>query len=49
MVDSEQTGSEARKTSGDNPNASLSDSPLLDLLDTLVNDRGRVAATKALG
>ena len=27
----------------------LSDAPLLDLLDALVNDRGRVAAAEALG
>ena len=49
MVDTENTGSEGRMTDGDDPNTSLPDSPLLDLLDTLVNDLGRVAAAEALG
>ena len=35
--------------SGDRPDFPLSDAPLLDLLDALVNDRGRVAAAEALG
>ena len=34
---------------GDRPDFPLSDTPLLDLLDALVNDRGRVAAAEALG
>ena len=35
--------------SGDKPDFPLSDAPLLDLLDALVNGRGRVAAAEALG
>ena len=35
--------------SGDEPDFPLSDAPLLDLLDALVNDRGRVATAEALG
>ena len=35
--------------SGDRPDFPLSDAPLLDLLDALVNDLGRVAAAEALG
>ena len=35
--------------SGDERDFPLSDAPLLDLLDALVNDRGRVAAAEALG
>ena len=34
---------------GGRPDFPLSDAPLLDLLDALVKDRGRVAATEALG
>ena len=34
---------------GNGPDSSLSDMPLLDLLDSLVSDRGRVAAAEALG
>ena len=34
---------------GDRPDFPLSDVPLLDLLDALVKDRGRVAAAEALG
>ena len=34
---------------GDRLDFPLSDAPLLDLLDALVNDRGRVAAAEALG
>ena len=34
---------------GDRPDFPLSDTPLLDLLDALVKDRGRVAAAEALG
>ena len=34
---------------GDERDFPLSDAPLLDLLDALVNDRGRVAAAEALG
>ena len=49
MVDSEQTSSEGRMTAVDDLNTSLSDSSLLDLLDTLVNDRDKVAAAEALG
>ena len=37
------------KGSGDGVNIPLSDDPLLDLLDALVNDRGKVAAAEALG
>ena len=35
--------------SGDERDFPLSDAPLLDLLDALVKDRGRVAAAEALG
>ena len=35
--------------SGDERDFPLSDAPLLDLLDALVNDRGRVAGAEALG
>ena len=35
--------------SGDERDFPLSDAPLLDLLDALVNDRGRVATAEALG
>ena len=49
MVDSEQTGSEGRKTSGDEPNTPLSDSSLLDMLDSLIERRGRVGAAAVLG
>ena len=34
---------------GDRPDFPLSDAPLLDLLDAVVNDLGRVAAAEALG
>ena len=34
---------------GGGPDSPLSDQPLLELLDALVNDRGRVAAAEALG
>ena len=54
MVDHEEPGMDGSKDAGDgmsipisdNP---LSDAPLLDLLDALVNDRGKVAAAEALG
>ena len=35
--------------SGDRPDFPLSDTPLLDLLDALVNGLGKVAAAEALG
>jgi len=47
VVDSNQTDSEGRKTSGNDPNVSLSDTPLPDLLNALVNDRGRVVSAEA--
>ncbi len=34
---------------GSGPDSPLSDQSLLDLLDALVNDRSRVAASEALG
>ena len=49
MVDSIRNGSKGRKTSGDEPNTPLSDSSLLDMLDSLVEQRGRVAAAEVLG
>ena len=49
MVNSEQICSKGRRTSGDNPNVSPSDTPLLDLLDAPVNDGGGVTATEDLG
>ena len=48
MVDANQTRQEELGNS-DGMNIPLSDSPLLDLLDALVNDRGKVAAAEALG
>ena len=49
MVDRDEPGMDGAKDAGDGVNIPLSDDPLLDLLDALVNDRGRVAAAEALG
>ena len=54
MVDHEEPGTDGSKGAGDGmsiplSDAPLSDEPLLDLLDALVNDRGKVAAADALG
>ena len=54
MVDANQYMQEGPGNSGDGVSVPLSDSPLsddslLDLLNTLVNDRGKVAAAEALG
>jgi len=49
VVDNEQPVPEKLNDSGDGRDIPLSDSPLLDLLDTLVNDLGKVAAAEALG
>ena len=44
-----QRGQEGGSSPGNGPNIPLSDGPLLDLLDALVEQRGKVAAAKALG
>ena len=54
MVDANQSRQEVPGSSGDGvsiplSDAPLSDDPLLDLLDALVNGRGKVAAAEALG
>ena len=54
MVDANQSMQEEPGSSGNEVTIPLSDSPLsddplLDLLDALVNDRGKVAAAEALG
>ncbi len=49
MVDDDEPATDGSRGSGDDVNIPLSDDPLLDLLDALVNDRGKVAATEALG
>ena len=49
MLDSNEPGPETGNNSGDGGNSPLSDAALLDLLDALVDDRGRVAAAEALG
>ena len=49
MADANQSRQEELDGSGDGMNIPLSDAPLLDLLDALVNDRGKVAAAEALG
>ncbi len=49
MVDADQPRHEEPDSSGDGMNTPLSDAPLLDLLDALVEQRGRVAAAEALG
>lgn len=53
-MDNDETGKDGSKDAGDGvsiplSDAPLSDDPLLDLLDALVNDRGKVAAAEALG
>ena len=48
MVDHNQPDSEDSKSSGDGMNNPLSDVPLLDLLDGLVSDQGKIAAAEAL-
>lgn len=49
MADRDEPVANGSERSGDGTNVPLSDGPLLDLLDTLVNDRGRVGAAEALG
>ena len=54
MVAHDKPGMDGSKSAGDAVNIPLSDAPLpddplLDLLDALVNDRGKVAAAEALG
>ena len=49
MVDANQSSQQEVDGSGDGRYIPLSDSPLLDLLDALVNDMGKVAAAEALG
>ncbi len=49
MADTNQSKQEELDGSGDGMGIPLSDAPLLDLLDVLVNDRGKVAAAEALG
>ena len=54
MVDHEESGMDRANSDGDGmsiplSDAPLSDDPLLDLLDALVSDRGKVAAAEALG
>ncbi len=49
MVDDDEPATDGSRGSGDDVNIPLSDDPLLDLLDALVNDRGKVAAAEALG
>ena len=48
MVDANRTLSEELQRSGDGGCTPLSDTPLLDLLDALVNDRGMVVVAEAL-
>ena len=45
----EEHGMEGSRDSGDDLNVPLSDDPLLELLDALVEQRGKVAAAEALG
>ena len=49
MVDHEEPGMDGAKGDGDGMSIPLSEDPLLDLLDVLVSDRGKVAAAEALG
>ena len=49
MVDANQSRQEEPGISGDGMTIPLSDDSLLDLLDALVNDKGKVAAAEALG
>ena len=49
MVDRDDHDTEGVNDVGGRMNIPLSDDPLLDLLDDLVNDRGKVAAAEALG
>ena len=49
MADRDEPVANGSKRSGDDPNTSLPDGLLLDLLDALINDRGRVGAADALG
>ena len=49
MVDHDEPGMDGSKGAGDGVSIPLSDDPLLDLLDALVSDRGKVAAAEALG
>ena len=49
VVDANEPIPEELNNSHDGMNIPLPDAPLLDLLDALVNDRGKVAAAEALG
>ena len=49
MVDEKEPGIEGTEGADDGVNSPLSDDPLLDLLDALVEGRGKVAAAEALG
>ena len=49
MADAKQPWQQEEDGSGDGRDIPLSDTPLLDLLDTMVNDLGKVAAAEALG
>ncbi len=49
MADRDEPVANGPKRSGDGTNVPLSDASLLDLLDALVNDRGRVGAAEAPG
>ena len=49
MVDHEEQDMDRSKDSRDGVNIPLSDDPLLDLLDALIEQRGKVAAAEALG
>ena len=49
MVDASQSSQQEMDGSGDGRDIPLSDNLLLDLLDALVNDLGKVAAAEALG
>ena len=49
MTNDDEPVTNGSRGSGDDVNIPLSDAPLLDLLDTLVEQRGKVAAAEALG
>ncbi len=49
MTDHDEPVADGANGSGDGVNVPLSDASLLDMLDSLVDDRGRVAAAEALG
>ena len=49
MTNDDEPVTDGSKGSGDDVNIPLSDAPLLDLLDALVEQQGKVAAAEALG